>query len=100
MKRPASSRLPRIGYFPIFAAPPGAASPSFPVAQQAGHHEPQTATELERVRLSEGRGSLLGPAGWVRETAVGLKYTLQSRGRPRRDKAADEARKGTGLFED
>ncbi len=48
--------------------------------------QPQTAAELEALRRCVKRGSPLGQADWVRQTAarLGLDSTLRPRGRPRK----------------
>ena len=47
---------------------------------------PQTRAELEAIRRSIDRGAPLGDLDWVRQTArrLGLEYTLNPRGRPRK----------------
>jgi len=47
---------------------------------------PQTETELARLRLSVRRGSPFGEDAWVRSAVgpLGLEYTIQPRGRPRK----------------
>jgi putative transposase len=50
-------------------------------------NEPLRETELERVRTSVARGRPLGAAAWVEAMAraMGIEFTLRSRGRPRRE---------------
>ena len=48
-------------------------------------NQPQTEAELTRLRASVGRGVPYGGEVWVKETAaaLGLEFTMRSRGRPR-----------------
>jgi putative transposase len=52
-------------------------------------NEPQTERELEAIRLSVSRGRPFGAEKWQTRTAkrLGLEFTLQPRGRPRKEKA-------------
>jgi putative transposase len=49
-------------------------------------NEPQTAAELEALRISVNRGRPFGDETWVKRTAarLGLEFTLRSPGRPRK----------------
>ena len=51
-------------------------------------NRPQTKAELEAVRLSVSRGQPFGDESWQRRTAerLGLEFTLNPRGRPRKAK--------------
>ena len=50
-------------------------------------NEPQTETELARLRESMKRGSPSGGAGWTKRTVseLGLEFALRGVGRPRRE---------------
>jgi putative transposase len=52
-------------------------------------NEPQTDRELEAIRTSVSRGRPFGAEKWQTRTAkrLGLEFTLQPRGRPRKEKA-------------
>ena len=52
-------------------------------------NEPQTQQELDAIRLSVQRGRPFGSVAWQRETAeqLGLEFTLNPRGRPRKASA-------------
>jgi putative transposase len=62
-------------------------------------NEPQTETELAQVRASVRRGIPFGGEVWVKETAaaLGLEFTMRSRGRPRNGGRL-AARQEEGLF--
>ncbi|MGH7137688.1 MAG: transposase [Pirellulales bacterium] len=66
---------------------------AWPVARprnwSAWVNRPQTKAELDALRLSVSRGQPFGDDAWQRRTAerLGLEFTLNPRGRPRKNKA-------------
>jgi putative transposase len=87
VKWPWSSLTQRVGKQGVDDVP---ALSAWPVARprnwSAWVNEPQTKAELEAVRLSLSRGQPFGDERWQRRTAerLGLEFTLNPRGRPRK----------------
>jgi len=56
-------------------------------------NQAETAAELDALRLCVARGRPYGGAEWAERTArrLGLENPFRSRGRPRKEKAGDEA---------